>query len=69
VAQKEVCDVDVTYLSRTASAEAFDRVVQREMGISGEEFLRRWDAGEWADVDLDEVPGLVDVSMALPLVR
>jgi len=35
----------------------------------GEEFLRRWDAGEWVDIDLDKVPGLVDVSMAIPLVR
>jgi len=69
MAHDATCDVDVTYLSEAASAEAFDRMAQREMGISGEEFLRRWDAGEWADMDPDEVPGLVDVSMALPLVR
>jgi len=48
---------------------AFDRVVRREMGMSGEEFLRRWDAGEWDGVDLDDVPGLPNVWILLPMVR
>jgi len=63
------CDVDVVTLTEEEAVAAFDALARRGMGISGEEFLRRWDAGEWADVDLDSVPGLVDVSMGIPLVR
>ena len=28
----------------------FDRQAKKELGISGEEFLRRWDAGEYSPV-------------------
>ena len=31
-----------------------------------QDFLRRWNAGEWDGVDLDDVPGLVEVWMVLP---
>jgi hypothetical protein len=62
-------DIKVVCMTEGDAAEAFDRAARREMGISGEDFLRRWDAGEWADTDLDDVPGLVDVWMMLPLVR
>jgi hypothetical protein len=62
-------DVEIVSLREEEAVAAFDALAQREMGISGEEFLRRWDAGEWAGVDLDSVRGLVDVSMGLPLVR
>lgn len=61
--------VEVVELSEAEGVELFDRVTRREMGISGEEFLRRWDAGEWEGVDLDSVDGLVDVWMMLPCAR
>jgi hypothetical protein len=32
-------------LSASEGRAMFDRQAQRELGISGEEFLRRWDAG------------------------
>jgi hypothetical protein len=63
------CAVEVVELTDTEGAEMFDRVARREMGISGVDFLARWDAGEWEDVDLDDVPGLVDVWAYLPAVR
>lgn len=28
----------------------YDQAVRVSMGISGEEFLRRWDAGEWREL-------------------
>jgi hypothetical protein len=37
--------------------------------MSRAEFLRRWDAGEYQDLDVDSIPGLVDVVLALSLVR
>lgn len=53
------------------SAEAegralFDRAARRALGISGEEFLARWDSGEWADCDDPNVDG---IAMLLPFAR
>lgn len=62
-------EVEIVELTDEDAASAFDEVARREMGLSGADFLARWDAGEWAERDLDEVPGLVDVWMSLPLVR
>ncbi|WP_232021573.1 MULTISPECIES: hypothetical protein [Pseudonocardia] len=51
-------------------AEAvFDRVTRRELGISGADFLARWDAGDYEGVDVDDVDGLAEVVGALPFVR
>lgn len=69
MANNTACDVEVVELDEAESTAMFDRVAHREMGMSGEEFLRRWDAGEWDGVDLDSVDGLVDVWMMLPAVR
>lgn len=64
-----VSEVEIVELSAEDAARTFDELARREMGISGEEFLTRWDAGEWSDRDFDEVPGLVDAWMSLLLVR
>ncbi|MFD0199598.1 MULTISPECIES: hypothetical protein [Saccharothrix] len=61
--------VEVVELSEVEAAAMFDRVTRRHMGISAEEFLARWDAGEWTDADLDDVDGLVEVWAYLPAVR
>ncbi len=37
--------------------------------MSGEEFLKRWDAGEYANTDWDRHPGLPEVAMLLPFAR
>lgn len=63
------CDTEVIELSSDDSMSMFDAVTREAMDLSGEEFLRRWDAGEWQHMDLDDVPGLVDVWMFLPAVR
>lgn len=47
----------------------FDQVTRQEMGISASEFLRKWDAGEWMDTDVDDVPGLPRVWILLATVR
>lgn len=62
-------EANVVEYDSEQGAKLFDKIAQREMGMSGPEFLRRWDAGEWDDVDYDEVPGLIEVRNALPFVR
>jgi hypothetical protein len=49
--------------------DMFDRIARKNMGISGAEFLRRWDAGEFEGTDWDSIDGLRAVAMALPLAR
>jgi hypothetical protein len=39
---------DVRFLTDDESRAHFDRQAQRLLGITGEEFLRRYDAGEYA---------------------
>jgi hypothetical protein len=45
----------------------FDQEARFRLGMSGEEFLRRWNAGEYAD-DPDR-PDVMDLVMLLPLVQ
>lgn len=62
-------DVQVTELSEQEAADLFDGICQRELHMSGSEFLRRWDAGQYRDSDVDQVEGLPDVVAAISLVR
>lgn len=39
------------------------------MGVTGPEFLRRYDTGAYDGVGVDTVTGLADVMMSVPLVR
>lgn len=59
----------VVYMDRGDSADLFDKISRKNMGISGAEFLRRWDSGEFEGVDWDDVPGLAEVATALPFAR
>lgn len=60
---------EVVDLSSAEAADLFDRIAQANMGITGSEFLRRWDEGEFEAVDWDSVPGLAEVATALPFAR
>lgn len=54
-------------LSRDEGLAIIDRRARRYLGISGEEFVRRWEAGYYEDEP--ESPGLVRTMMTLPLAR
>jgi len=45
-----------------------DEQAQARLGMSGEEFVRRWDAGEYAGPDGDRAD-VVKVAALLPLAR
>lgn len=61
--------VEVSELTPEEASAAFDRATHAAMGMSGEEFLAVLDEGKFDDVGPDDHPGLLDVLMALPLVR
>jgi len=47
-----------------------DREARRWLGISGEELLRRWDAGEYRDIpDTPEGWKIMDVVTLIPFAR
>lgn len=54
-------------LSEDQARELIDRLARRYVGISGPEFVRRWNAGEFDRPERD--PRLMRVAMLLPLVR
>jgi hypothetical protein len=59
----------VDELDARAGAALFDEIAHTYMGISGDEFLQRWQAGVYANSDWDDVPGLAEVATALPFAR
>ena len=44
----ERTDHSIQWLTTEEAREAFDARAREWFGISGEEFIRRWDAGEFA---------------------
>lgn len=61
-------DTSARYATDEEAWKIFDDSARYYMGISGEEFLRRWDAGEWSEEESDRVPVVHVVSM-LPFAR
>ncbi len=56
----------VRQLSTDEGRRMLDQAAQRYLHMSGAEFLRRWDAGAFDDVD---TPDVVHVGMLVPLAR
>lgn len=57
---------EVIEATREQGEALFDRRARRLFGISGEEWLRRYDAGELADADHSRV---VTMEMLIPFAR
>lgn len=56
----------IRFMTDEEAHQLFDAEAQRKLNMSGEEFLKRWDAGEFPDPDAEGVRSLV---MLIPLVR
>lgn len=60
----------VRFLDDDESREHFDRQAWRLLGISGEEFLRRYDAGEYnGPLEDRQIPNVRAMIMMLDFVR
>jgi hypothetical protein len=57
----------VRELTQEEGRELFDRQAWRYLKMSGDEFIRAWDAGEFEDPDSS--PDVMRIAMLLPLVR
>ncbi|MEA2531954.1 MAG: hypothetical protein QOG89_3598 [Thermomicrobiales bacterium] len=60
----------VQLYSPEQTREAFDDLAQELMEVSGAEFIRRWDAGEFADIaDDPDRPEIMRLAMLIPFGR
>lgn len=57
----------ITDLNAEESHELFDQQARRYLGVSGDEFVRRLEAGEYGDPDDD--PRVMRLVMLLPFAR
>ena len=59
-------EAEVVEVSREEGRDMLDRAAREVLNISGDEFLGRWDAGEYEDAD---DPALTRVAMLIPFAR
>lgn len=58
------------WVGRTAGQKMLDRQARKLLGISGDEFLRRWDSGEYrAIADDPDHPEIRRLAMLIPFAR
>lgn len=63
-------EASVRFFTEAEARAFFEQEVQRLLGISGEEFFRRWDAGEYRDTpDIPENWPIYHLVMMMPLGR
>jgi hypothetical protein len=63
-------ETEVRWLSDAEACAEFDGQARKWLGMSGDEFLRRWDEGEYRDTfDDEEHWGVLAVASLMPLVR
>lgn len=61
---------DARILSPEEGRAFFDETSRELLGISGEEFLRRWDAGEYEDLeDIPENWNILHMMLLMPTGR
>ncbi|MEA2641607.1 MAG: hypothetical protein QOF51_3001 [Chloroflexota bacterium] len=55
----------VQFIDREEGLHIFDEQARELLGMSGEEFVRRWNAGEFDDIA--DTPDIMSLYMLLPL--
>lgn len=65
-----VADPEVVYVSPEAGRRMFDEAAREWVGMSGEEFIRHWEAGEYADlVESEDNRHIIDLVLLIPFAR
>ena len=61
---------EVVWVSPEEGRRMFDEAAREWAGMSGEEFIRRYEAGEYADmVESEDNRHIVDLVLMIPLAR
>jgi hypothetical protein len=64
--QQSCTGVDVVEATPEDGKAMLDRAAREVLNISGEEFLARWDAGDYHDAD---DPAITRIAMLIPFAR
>ena len=59
----------VRIMTREQGRRMFDRQARKYFKMSGKEFIRRWEAGEFGDPENPYRPELVALTMQVPFVK
>lgn len=60
----------VRYLSPEEGRAQFNAAARKLLGISGEEFIRRWDSGEYDDIaDTEGKRHIMRLALLIPIAR
>jgi hypothetical protein len=59
-------EVEIVEATREEGRAMLDRAAREELGMSGGQFLAKWDAGEYDDTDN---PAVTRVAMLIPFAR
>jgi hypothetical protein len=63
-------DTGIKWLTETEGHRLFEEQVQKYLGISGSEFLQRWDAGEYDEIaDDPDHPEIMRLAALIPFGR
>jgi hypothetical protein len=63
---KQKHEVEVVEASRSEGRAMLDRAAREELGLTGDQFLGKWDAGDYEDAD---DPAVTRVAMLIPFAR
>lgn len=64
--RKQDFQLHVEYLDKKQGWKLLDANARKYLGMSAEEFLSRWDCGEFTDID---TPEMMNVAFLIPFVR
>jgi hypothetical protein len=68
--QSKPTSMPIDWLDAAEGRAFFDQQAHAQLGISGDEFLRRWDAGELAaQIDTPEWPAIRRLAALIPFAR
>lgn len=56
----------VKWIKRDQAMTLVDARAKRVLGISGAEFMAKWNAGEYRNLDSDACPGVIELALLAP---
>jgi hypothetical protein len=68
-ALKKKKSAQVRWVSKDEFSAMVDSRAQRVLGISGGQFIARWNKGQYRKMDTDTCPGVVELAILAPLPR
>ena len=69
VAKRFRHDGSIKWITRDKAMALLDARARRVLKISGAEFLEKWDAGKFKNMDSADCPGVIELALLAPAAR